>query len=278
MAKADYAECPQLETMRGGVMLALGLAFRKTLGVLSVAALCCPAFSAPIVFFGLDSNPVDPLPLLVHPNADAARASFLNQLAPATGIQGFEASAAPLTFLPLGSTATLSGPATFATGNHPGGLFPISGAGYLQSFVLANTPRTLFTLTFDTPVQAIGFYGVDFSDFFGLPDPGGSLQVVLAGLGASQVLDALPGMNPVNIASGAVHFWGVISADQPFSSVSLVAPAGALWLDEGVAIDDLLVGTPALVSAPSSLTLLSLALALIGCQRVRTRQPTVTEA
>ena len=126
---------------------------RRVLALAGIAGalLAQPAYGAPITFFGLDANPNDPSPPVSRANADGARDSFLAGLDPGTiGFQSFETFSQVVTFAPLGVTATLSGPFSFGSGIHPGGLFPISGVQYVQSFAPLSTPRQFLTISFSS--------------------------------------------------------------------------------------------------------------------------------
>ena len=71
-------------------------------------------------------------------------------------------------------------------------------------------------------------------------------------------------MNATSVMSGNVHFWGVIDSANPFTTVTIAAPDGLGWRGEGIAIDDVYIGTAALaVPKPSSILLLSSGLLLL---------------
>ena len=144
------------------------------------------------------------------------------------------------------------------------GLFAISGTTYLHSG--AYQDQSFFSLTFNSPQTAFGFYASDASDWFGFPQElrGTQIRLDRSG-GTSTALDLFSGVDVKTVRNGSVIFFGVIAQDDPFTSITLInANTGFVNQTEGsdgFAIDDMTVGQQ--VPEPSTLTLWSL-FGLIG--------------
>ena len=122
---------------------------------------------ASTTFFGEDLGQGEYVRLTSHPNADAARNSFMAQLV-GVGTENFEGFAngtgAPLALtFPGAGTATLNGNGNVAyvpTGTNGVGRYPISGNQYWEA-------GYGFSIVFSQAVAAFGFYGIDIGDFGG---------------------------------------------------------------------------------------------------------------
>ncbi len=166
------------------------------------------------VFFGEDLGTGDNnTPLANTPNADAARADFFARLQTGgTGTEDFESFSpgmtAPLVVDFTVLTATLSGNGLIVNAPPPttngDGRFPTSGSQYWD------TDRD-FTIDFDTPVQAIGFYGIDMGDF------AGQLQITYD----DGSLNNVPINHTLNGPTGSVIYFGLVSPTA-FSSVTFL--------------------------------------------------------
>ncbi len=151
----------------------------KTRLSVTVATIACAvamsfaAQAAPVTFFGEDLNPGgDSHTLSSFPNSTAARNSLFTNLV-GVGTETFDGfsvgtvSPTAVFNVPSGTVhATLNG-GTIATGNDGAGRYPISSPNYL----FAGTSS--FTVNFDTPIAAFGFFGTDIGDF------GGKLSLTL---------------------------------------------------------------------------------------------------
>lgn len=208
------------------------------------------AGAAPLIFFGEDLGLGEGVRLASHPNADAAQAAFLANLV-GVGTEDFEGFAAgtpaPLAIaFPGAGTATLSGGGAVANvpvGTNGVGRYPISGNQYWET-------GTAFAITFDQPVAAFGFYGVDIGDFSG--------QVVLELTNGSSTLVNIG--NSTSTAGGSVLYFGYIDVDNPWIKVTFgnTAPGTDFF-----GFDDMTIGSveqvvPA-VPEPSTLVLLGCA-------------------
>ncbi len=182
----------------------------KLLLCLTLAALSAQA-AAQQVFFGEDLNTGGTARLAATPNADAARDAFLARLAQAgtnTGGAGTEdfdgfsdGTTAPLPLTFGAVTATVTAPSGMVTAVAPGanngdGRYPISDPNYWD------TDRE-FTIDFSSPVQGLGFYGIDMGDFQGRL----SLRLTLEGGGFQDVDIA----HTLGADDASVLYFGVVS-------------------------------------------------------------------
>ena len=204
----------------------------------------------------------------VFPNASAAQAGFLAALTSSVGTENFEGLAAgtvspvPLAF-PGAGVATLTGSGIVRKYSVPGewqgnDRYPTSGDQFFDVNVGS------FSIHFDTPVAAFGFFGVD------IGDQGG--QLVLDFLsGATTTTVTVPHtLGHASSTTGAVLFYGRIDTAHPFTSVVFRNDAGG----DPFAFDDMTIGSVAQVATPEPATagLLALGLAgVVGCSARRRR-------
>jgi hypothetical protein len=192
-------------------------------------------------FFGEDLNTTndpgtgadDPV-RIAHPNADTARNSFFAQL---TGVStaSFEAQAAgavPPIVLAFGAdTATLTGAGVVQSvpSDTFNGTYPITGNQFYLLQLASGS--SAFTVTFNSPQAAFGFYATDIGDGFG------QLTVTLNHSGGGSTALVVP--STAGAGSGSVLYFGVINAANPFSSVTLTNDSTS---GDGFGFDDLTIG------------------------------------
>lgn len=215
------------------------------MGLTLVVALAADntARAAFMTFFGEDLNGSSTVRLTSHPNASAAQAAFLSNLSGASteDFEGFAPNTpGPLTLNFSGvGTAVLSAitppqpivrsiPSPFTDGN---GRYPVSGDKYLET-------HTSLNMVFQSPVAALGFFGVDFGDFQG--------QITLTLVsGGTKTINIPHSQNP-SLANGAVLYFGVIDTTDPFVQVQFgVTQTGQV--DDFFALDGLTAATPSQV-------------------------------
>jgi len=211
--------------------------------------------AAPVIYFGEDTDGS-------LTNAQAAEADFLSNLTGVT-IEDFEGLTAGDTFpinISFGTTtATLTG--TTIIGNTGiadsgiGGRFAVSGTQYLN---LGTSDANSFTLTFDAPQAAFGFYGTDIGDF------DGQLTLSLDGGAAIDIPHTL------NAPNGSDLYFGLIDVDNPFTTIQFSSGV----LNDAFGFDDFTIGTREQVvdndvSAPGSLAVLGASLLGLGIARRR---------
>jgi len=203
------------------------------LGVaVGLAAMCSVAGAVPLTYFGEDLGLGEGTRLASHPNADAAQTAFLAGLV-GVGTEDFEGFAsgtgAPLAInFGAAGTATMQGTGNIVTvvsGTNGFGRYPISGNNFWES-------GNVFSVAFDQPQAAFGFYGVDIGDFNG--------QVTLTLTGGGVLNLVIP--NSTNIAGGSVLYYGVIatSGAETFTSVTFGNTAAG---SDYFAFDDMTIGT-----------------------------------
>ncbi|HKJ70561.1 MAG TPA: PEP-CTERM sorting domain-containing protein [Gammaproteobacteria bacterium] len=224
--------------------------------LVAMAALAMAPFAAnatPITYFGEDLGLGEGTVLPATPNADAAQADFLSSLIN-PGVETFEGIAdgtgapLPISFPGAGTTATITGSGNvvaLADGVTNGvGRYGVTGdADNDERFWEATST---FGLTFDNPVAAFGFYGIDIGDF------GGRVTATTSG-GLSQTF-TIP--NTINGPGGSVLFWGVIDPANTWTSVSFGNTASGT---DYFAFDDFTVASTEQVQVPAPAPL-----ALIG--------------
>ncbi|WP_449244736.1 PEP-CTERM sorting domain-containing protein [Desulfobacca acetoxidans] len=210
-------------------------------------------------FFGEDLGLGEGTPLSSWPNAAAARSSFLSNLV-GVGTENFESYAdgtgAPLAItFPGAGTATLSGTG-YVNSVTPGttngvGRYATSGSNYWEG-------SGTFYIEFDSPVAALGFYGIDIGDFSG--------QVTLKTENGVTTNYTIP--NTVNGKGGSVLFYGVIDTDNPFITATFGNTASGT---DYFGFDDMTIGSVEQVQpapVPGALMLLGTGLlGLLGLRR-----------
>ncbi|MDW8443675.1 MAG: PEP-CTERM sorting domain-containing protein [Acetobacteraceae bacterium] len=212
-----------------------------------------PASAAQFTFFGEDRGLGEAARLPAYPNALAARASFLSSLV-GVGTETFESFAtgatAPLaaTF-PGAGTATIVGAGNIAnvpSGTNGGGRYPISGNQYWEV-------TGAFSIEFDEPIAAFGFFGVDIGDFSG--------QITLTFTNGTTTTLTVP--NSTGVPGGGVLFFGFIDTDNTFKKVTFGNTAAGT---DFFGFDDFTIGSlqQVRIPEPASLALFGLALAGLG--------------
>lgn len=212
--------------------------------------------AAPVIYFGEDLNGS-----LV--NAAAAEADFLSNLS-GVRIEDFESYSPGDTFplnIAFGSTtATLTGTSnvgnTGIASSGIGGRFAVSGSQYLN---LGTTDANSFTLTFDAPQAAFGFYGTDIGDF------DGQLTLVIDGG------DPINIPHTLNAPNSSSLYMGLIDLENTFTSIQFTSGA----FNDAFGFDDFTIGTREQVitadpiPVPGTLAILGMSLAGLGLARRR---------
>ena len=159
-------------------------------------------------FFGEDTGASSSLPV---PNSALAESQFLAML-DNVRVEDFEGLPTNVNFpLVIGfgtDNATLAGTNlinnTGVASSNIGGRFPISGDQYLN---LGSDDAPSFTLTFDSPQAAFGFYATDIGDVDG--------QLALSFDGGPNVV--VP--HTANSPNGAALYFGYINVNSTFTTV-----------------------------------------------------------
>ena len=222
--------------------------------------------AAPITYFGENQLPG----AAVSGDPVTARASFLAALS-GVGSEGFESFTpnvipSSVTAIFTGSsgnvTATLSGPSSGvvdASYDTPDlGRFNTTSGG--SQWWLAEGGG--FTLEFDRPIAAFGFYGTDIGDF------NGQLTVTLTDILSN--VSTLTVNHTINGNDASLLFWGFIDDSTTYTRVEFGNTVPDL---EGFGFDDFVIGDrgqvilPVQVPEPSTL---AIALAGLGMLRAAT--------
>lgn len=178
---------------------------RRLLLASAVVAASAGAASASITtFFGFDAGQGENVRLASHANSDAARANFFSNLinVGTEDMEGFAngAGAGIVANFNGGRTATFNGTGNVAnvpTGTNGVGRYPISGNQYWES-------GDNFSLTFNQPIAAFGFYGIDIGDF------NGQVTLTLANTPGPVVVNI---GNPTGGLGGSVLYFGLIRTE-----------------------------------------------------------------
>jgi hypothetical protein len=228
---------------------------------ISAAATCVllasEVHAAPVTFFGEDLNHSESTRIASHPKSDAARASFFSNLT-GVGTETFESFATGATTInPTFSgagTATLSGGviSNVPVGTDGFGRYPISGNKFYE------VDAQNFTINFNSPIAAFGFYGVDIGDFGG--------HLTLHATGGGDVTLTVPNTVGNNGSTGgSVLYYGFYDTAQTYTSITF----NNNTTTDVFAFDDFSIGslqqvTPTPTPEPPSLALLGAALAGLG--------------
>ena len=210
---------------------------RKTKYWLFLLALCAvstgpqSARAIPVVFFGEDLGLGELTPLPAWPNSDEARDAFFSNLV-GVGTEDFESYAAgtgaplPVAF-PGAGTATLQGNGEiFEVPNgetNEYGRYAISGRRYWESY-------DVFSIEFDQPIAAFGFYATDVGDFDG--------QLTL-GLTNGELVDLVV-PNTAGGLGGAVIYYGFYDTEHQYTSVTFGNTAPGI---DFFGFDDMTIGS-----------------------------------
>ncbi len=257
--------------MRHAVKSLLGLAVLSVVATGSAQAQC-PVGS--FCYFGTDVDGSSTA-RATNVNSLAARNSFFTTLT-GVGTETFESFAAGasnvmLTF-PGAGTAQISGGGEVATqgaGANGAGRYPVSGTNYYEA-TSAASGGTTFSIAFNNPVAAFGFYGVDIGDF------GSQLSLVFTLSGGGTATWALPyvATNGANTPrDGSLLYAGFIGS-QTFTKVDFVGTSS----DDVFGFDDMTIGSaqqvivPTSTPEPGSIVLLATGLAGLGVAVRRRRQ------
>lgn len=203
------------------------------------------ASAIPMTFFGEDRGIFDQngVPSGVDfVNSKAAESEFLSHLV-GVGTEDFESFSdgtnEPLNMdFPGAGSATLSG--SGEVDNDPGtGQNATSGNNWWRTGANGD-----FTITFDNPVAAFGFFGIDIGDV------GAQLTLTLAN-GSSIDIDiphTLESGGPSSGQNGSVIYFGYIDEDNPWTSATFSNPD----IDGGddFGFDDMTIGSIEQVETP----------------------------
>lgn len=238
------------------------------IGLIASLGLASHAMASPLTFFGQDRGVFtqDGAPTGAgFANSMAARADFLSNLT-GVGTESFESAtvgtAAPLALtFPGAGTATLNGGGVVT--NVPGtGQNATTGSNWWRTGAGNN-----FVITFDSPIAAFGFYGIDVGDV------GAQLTLTLSS-GSSIAIDiphTVEAGGPGSGQNGSVIFFGYIDEANPWTSATFSNLGGGGADDFG--FDDMTIGSIEQVNRtpePGSLPLIAAAaLAGFGLKRRR---------
>ena len=199
------------------------------------------------IYFAQDVSQTKPInqggpndvPRPLYPNSQAEAAQFFSRISnrETEDFEEFASDAVPtsLTFgtnvayLIAGTNDLLV--RTIATNVTSDGLFPTSGTNCLRLGYTTGTNDHFFTMMFNNPQSALGFYATDIelNNF--------SLTVI----GANGVTNEIPVPVTVPQGSGGVCFFGLIDKVNPFTTVEFHMLGTQ---NENFGFDDLTIGVP----------------------------------
>jgi hypothetical protein len=122
----------------------------------------------------------------------------------------------------LSGTYYIGGGLTNPSATHMG-VYPFSGSNYLNL-----TSNAIFTVTFNSPQAAFGFFGADLET--------NQARVALVTTNGEDLQFSIPVTRPQG--SGGAFFFGVIAPGSPFTAVRLSNTGSA---PDGISIDDIVV-------------------------------------
>lgn len=249
--------------------------------ILAIGVALIPGFAnaAAVEFFGQDAGIGETSRPATTPEADGARASFLEQgnTAFIESFERFEDGAYPyrtpdgrwnggsLSFSDGAGDASGAPMATMTTtrgtvvdqpnGTNGYGRYPTDGDKFFH------TGAGQISLTFDRPIHGFGFDGIDIGDFRG--------ELTIDIYTGEKLLHAFTLDEVVGGEGGDVLFWGVFDGENPFTTV-VFGNSNPLENGEGdvFAMDGLTVVTP----VPAALPLLGSGIAALAWMRRRRSQ------
>lgn len=206
------------------------------ISVVLLLTLVTPARSETRIFSGEDLNTGsqqgDEPRLSIHPNADAARAAFLSALESysVADFENFEVGNCGSAVLDFGSHGLASLVGIGCVKSVPDGsllgAYPLSGNRFWFSALDVGQTVNPFTITFEAPQTALGFYATDIADW--------ACEVRLTFDGTSTL--TVP--STLGCPSGGVLFFGVVRTESPFTTVSFEPTRSG----DGAGYDDIIVG------------------------------------
>lgn len=211
----------------------------RTACLIGVAALGASA-SAAQLFRGFDNNTAGGVPMASTPSTDSARADFLSALtSPLTNDLESLANGAGPAVVPFGDSLTMT--ATGAQFQVRDTQLNSAHGTQGPRFLYTEGPEdaTLLTLTFSSPISALGFTFTDASDWF---NAGQNPPHLLVTVGDGPGVSLITGLNTNEIRDGSTGFFGFV-ADAPFTSVTIFRPTGGGDTD-AVGFDGFIVPAP----------------------------------
>ena len=232
----------------------------------SILAMALPFASANayVIVFGEDINTSGSAPWYSTVNSFAAEGQFQSQLnGLISSTENFESYAiAPHTQLDVGFaggvTASFHGDGIHTgiagESGHPHGRFSI-GEG-TSRYWRASEGAPVFSISFDLPVLAFGFYGIDVGDF------GASLSIQLSN---GAIFDIPHTQGSAGSTNGSVFYFGIMAEDESeaFDSIQFISSLGPTSTDY-FAFDNMTIAHSHGQQLPEPSSLLLLGLGFLG--------------